>query len=163
MPYPHLSDARHPRPLAIPALVILHGNSVLHYVKLLYRYVKKSLRIGCVIPHCKLQRGITQPILDLSVCGGHFNGYTGDEHQSVFHVPSGDDREREGARSSCSALNRTRAHLRRDLGCSTVKISALIGLKTPLSVPPRPTPSVANSTFSTLTVLTVDSSPSFIN
>ena len=41
MPYPHLSDARHPRPLAIPALVILHGNSVLHYVKLLYRYVKK--------------------------------------------------------------------------------------------------------------------------
>ena len=24
---------------------------------------KKSRRIGCVIPHCKLQRGITQPIL----------------------------------------------------------------------------------------------------
>ena len=29
------------------------------------RYVKKSWRIGCVIPHCKLQCGITQPILKL--------------------------------------------------------------------------------------------------
>ena len=28
-----------------------------------YRYVKKSLRIGCVITHCNLQHGITQPIL----------------------------------------------------------------------------------------------------
>ena len=31
----------------------------------MYRYVKKSGRIGCVIPRCKLQRGITQPILRL--------------------------------------------------------------------------------------------------
>ena len=30
-----------------------------------YRYVKKGRRIGCVISHCNLQLGITQPILRL--------------------------------------------------------------------------------------------------
>ena len=30
-----------------------------------YRYVKKSWRIGCVIPRCNLQCGITQPILQI--------------------------------------------------------------------------------------------------
>ena len=48
---------------------------------LTYTYVKKSQRIGCVIPRCNLLRGITQPIIrilwhictiDMTVNGGYF-------------------------------------------------------------------------------------------
>ena len=52
--YPHLSDARHPRPLAIPALVILHGNSVLHQnfcsIASAFMALSNSDRITCGRP-----------------------------------------------------------------------------------------------------------------
>ena len=42
---------------------VVDGASSKHNVVFGYGCLSKNRRIGCVIPHCKLQCGITQPIL----------------------------------------------------------------------------------------------------
>ena len=56
---------------------------------------QKSQRTGCVIPRCKLQRGITQPILfDISL----------QNRVSTAHLPDKDDCSEEGPLSSEASM-----------------------------------------------------------
>ena len=80
----------------VATLHALNRSVSLHSAYTVQRWTKRR-RIGCVVPHCNLQRGITQPILwlffDISVHGSFLtSGATdvasrGEGHQffSVFH------------------------------------------------------------------------------